>query len=287
MATKNLYEVLGVDDDATDADVRAAYRKLAIKFHPDKNPGNKQAEERFKELSQAYEVLSDQKRREQYDQRLKGGYGPVEFGDIFGDMGGFTIEDILHRHSDLFGDFGMPFHTGRVRTRGQDMHADLRVDFLTAARGGKVDVKLHMPGVGSAEGSTRSVSVRVPPGAHDGATLRLSGLGQAGLQGGPPGDLRLRIDVAPHPTLRRDGDDIHADLEVPAPTAVLGGHVVVPTLEGEARVSIPAGTTSGKMLRLKGQGIRGANLYVHILVQVPAEPSDAQRALYEQLRDLE
>lgn len=288
VATKTLYEVLGVEEDATDAQVRSAYRKLAIKFHPDKNPGNKQAEERFKELSQAYEVLSDAKRREQYDQRLKGGgYGPVEFGDIFGDMGGFTIEDILQRHGDLFGDFGMPFHSGRVRTRGQDMHADLRVDFLTAARGGKVDVKLHVPGVGPVQGNVRAVSVRIPPGTKDDTTLRLTGLGQAGMQGGPPGDLRLRIEVATHPRFRRDGDDIHMDLEVPAPTAVLGGQAVVQTLDREAHVTIPEGTTSGKVLRLKGQGIRDADLFVHLRVQVPSEPTEAQRALYEKLRDLE
>ena len=287
MATKSLYEVLGVAEDATDAQVRSAYRKLAIKFHPDKNPGNKQAEERFKELSQAYEVLSDPERREQYDQRLKGGYGPVEFGDIFGDMGGFSIEDILRRHGDLFGDFGMPFRTGRVRTRGHDLHADLRVDFLTAAKGGKVEVKLHLPAVGASKGQARTVSVRIPPGTEDGATLRLSGLGQAGLQGGDPGDLRLRIEVATHPRFRREGDDVHVELDVPAPTAVLGGHAVVPTLEGEARVAIPEGTSSGKVLRLKGQGIRSGDLFVHIRVQVPGKPTDEQRALYEKLRDLE
>ena len=286
MATKSLYETLGVAEDATEAEIRAAYRKLAIRYHPDKNPGDASAEEKFKELTQAYEVLSDEKRRGEYDRRRKGGYGPVDFGDLFGGAGGFSIEDILQRHGDLFGGFGVPFHAGRMQRRGRDMQADLRVDFVTAARGGKTDVSLRVPSLGSSQGDVRRVSVTIPAGSEDGDVLRLAGLGGAGVEGGPPGDLLLRIVVPSQPEFRRVGDDVHVEVRVPAWMAVLGGRADVRTLDGQATVRVPPGTTSGRLLRLKGQGIRGGDLLARVLVEVPAQPTDAERALYEKLRAL-
>ncbi|MDA1195547.1 MAG: J domain-containing protein [Planctomycetota bacterium] len=282
MDSKNLYDTLGVKSDASEKEIRAAYRKLAIKYHPDKNQGDEAAEKRFKELTQSFEVLSDPKKRAAYDQRLRGGFtGGVDgLEDLFGGFS-FNIEDILGRHGDLFGGSGVPFHARRVQRRGQDVEAELRVDFRTAAKGGRVDVSLRMPG-----GDARSVGVTIPEGMADGASLRLRGLGQPGAGGGPAGDLLLRVRVAEDPTFTRRGDDVLVDLPVPAPLAALGGKADVETLGGTARVTIPAGAASGALLRLKGQGIKGGDLLARILVMVPRTPSDAERALYEQLRDL-
>jgi len=290
VSSKNLYEVLGVPEDASDEQIRKTYRKAAIKFHPDKNPGNKQAEERFKELSQAYEVLSNAKKRQAYDNRLRGGLGGGigDLGDMFGgDFQSISIEDILGRYGDLFGGFGVPFHAQNVQQRGRDMEAELRVDFRTAALGGKVEVTVRVPSLRGADGGVRKVEVKIPEGAADGSKLRLGGLGQAGLRGGPPGNLLLRIRVASDPALRRNGNDILIDLHTSVATAALGGSATLRTLKGEAQVKIPAGTSSGKVLRLKGQGIRGGDLLATVMVDVPAEPTDEQRALYEQLRELE
>lgn len=285
MSSKNLYEVLGVAEDASENDIRKAYRKLAIKFHPDKNPDDKQAEERFKEYTQAYEVLSDKKKREDYDARLKGGFsgGVGDLGDMFGDFGSFSIEDLLGRHGDIFGGFGVPFHARQVQRKGSSVEAELGVDFRTAARGGQVQVSLQMPG----QRQPKQVEITVPEGLEDGQAMRLGGLGQPGVGGGPAGDLILRIRVSKDSVFERKGNNLLADVIVPAPTAVLGGKVAVPTLTGEAMLTIPAGATSGTKMRLRGLGIKKADLIARILVGVPKKPTDEQRTLYEQLRELE
>lgn len=288
MSEKNLYEVLGVAEDASEAEIRKAYRQIAVKNHPDKNPGDEAAEARFKEATQAYDVLSDAKKRQQYDARLQGGFGGGFEGldDLFGGFS-FNIEDILGRHGDLFGGFGVPFHARRVQRRGSDVEAELKVDFRTAAKGGKVDVTLRMPTPGNPQGEVKSLAVTVPEGVKDGTPMRLRGLGQAGSGGAPSGDLILRIRVPDHPTFTRRGNDVLVDMPVPAPVAVLGGKARVETLGGEATVTVPAGASSGTLMRLKGQGIRGGDLLARIQVSVPKHPSDAERALYQQLLDLE
>ncbi len=286
MAAKTLYEALGVPEDATTEQIRSAYRKLAMRYHPDKNPGDAAAEERFKELTQAYEVLSDEKRRAEYDRRRQGGYGPVDFGDLFGGGGGFSIEDILRRHADLFGGFGGGFRGGRIRRRGQDVQAELRIDFIKAARGGPAELQLRVPSLTSEGGEVKRVAVTIPPGTEDGAVLRLGGMGGAGVEGGPPGDLLLRVVVPPHPDFRRVGDDVHVDLHVPAWLAALGGKADVTTLDGSASVRVPPGTSSGRLLRLRGQGIGTGDLLARVMVDVPAEPTGEERALFERLRDL-
>ena len=287
MSEKNLYEVLGVASDASDKEIRAAYRKLAIKYHPDKNPDDAAAEARFKEFTQAYDVLSDKQKRQAYDQRLQGGYGGGFEGldDLFGGFS-FNIEDILGRHGDLFGGRGVPFHARHVQRRGGDVEAELKVDFRTAAKGGKVDVTLRIPSPRNPQGDIKSLAVTVPEGVTDGTPMRLRGLGQAGAGGGPAGDLILRIRVAQHPSFTRRGNDVIVDMPVPAPIAVLGGKTPVETLGGEATVTVPAGASSGTLMRLKGQGIKGGDLLARIQVTVPKKPSDEERALYEQLRDL-
>ena len=285
MSSKNLYEVLGVDEDASADDIRKAYRKLAIKFHPDKNPGDKKAEERFKEYTQAYEVLSDDQKRQEYDARLKGGFGggTGDLGDIFGDFGSFSIEDLLGRHGDIFGGFGVPFHARRVQRQGQNVEAELGVDFKTAAKGGSVTVSLQMPG----RGEPQQVDISVPEGIEDGKAMRLKGLGQPGVGGGPAGDLILRIRVSPDPRFERKGDTLYVDVPVDAPIAVLGGSVSVPTLDGEATLKVPPGSNTGTKMRLRGLGIRKGDLIARLRVQVPKEPTDEQKKLYEQLRDLD
>lgn len=290
MSGKNLYEVLGVAEDASADEIRQTYRKLAIKYHPDKNPGDKAAEDRFKELTQAYEVLTDSKKRQAYDQRLKGGFagGIGDLGDIFGDaFTSFSIEDFLGRHGDLFGGFGVPFHARRVQRRGSDVEAELRVDFQTAARGGEAEVSLRMPQGPHSPQDMKNVTIKIPEGIEDGTAMRLQGLGQPSMSGGPPGDLMLRIRVATDARFRRAGNDLHVDLKTPAPTAVLGGKVPVPTLNGEATVTIPAGTSSGTLLRLKGLGIKNGDLLAHVQIVVPENPTPEQKELYEKLGELE
>jgi len=287
VSQKNLYDVLGVAEDASEDQIRSAYKKLAIKFHPDKNPDNPAAEERFKELTQAYEVLTDAKKRQAYDQRLKGGFsgGFEDLADLFGGFS-FNIEDILGRHADLFGGYGVPFHARRVQRRGSDVEAELKVDFRTAAKGGKVDVALRLPTAGSPHGEVRNIAISIPAGIEDNTPLRLRGLGQAGSGGGPSGDLMLRIRVTPDARFSRSGSKLVVDLPVPVTTAALGGRATVPTLDGEATVTVPPGTSSGAKLRLKGLGIQGGDLLASVRIVVPRKPTEEQRAVLEQLRDL-
>jgi len=345
---KDLYAILGVEKDASEEEIKRAYRKLALRYHPDKNPGDKAAEEKFKEVSLAYEILSDAGKRKDYDhppERGAPGAGvPFEF-----DPSGISVEEILARHPDLFGAlFGREFHARRpAARRGNDVEATLELDFRTAARGGKVPMTLAgttacgaCGGTGTRDGKAsacpacggrgqvtrqapdrgqffsittacpmcegtgldpgaacprchgsgvekgrRRITVTVPEGAHDGATLRLRGQGAAGTRGGPAGDLLLRLAVRPDPRFRREGDTIHSDVDVDAPTAVLGGEVTVETLTGHATLKIPPRTTAGAALRLKGQGIRSGDHIVHVRVVVPANPTAEEIDLYRRLRD--
>jgi len=347
MAERDFYEVLGVPKGASLEEIKKAYRRLALMNHPDKNPGDRQAEERFKEATVAYEVLSDPKRREEYDNRGHRTYAREHAPEVQFDA--MDLEDILGRHADLFGGlFGRAFHAERpVARRGADIEAEVRIDLRTAASGGRVSLSLsgEMPcqvchGRGVKDGAkrcgkcggrgsvtrqapgkgqffsitspctacggtgidpaamcqgchgrgvvagTRRIEVTVPEGVADGDRLRLKGQGGPGERGGPAGDLLLVVHVAHDPRFRREGDDLHSDLTVPAPVAALGGTRQVETLRGSAEVRIPPGTSSGTVLRLRGQGIRKGDHLVHILLSVPSHPTAEQRALYEKLRDL-
>jgi curved DNA-binding protein len=308
---KDPYSLLGVPRDADEEAIRTAYRGLARELHPDVNPGDPVAEERFKDVSEAYAVLSDPTRRSAYDEfgeialdpnfdakRARGAGQAFGGGGGFGDFGrgpgagGFGGLDDLF--SGLFsrgagrGGFG----GGGLRRAGPDVEAGLELDFLEAALGGEQRLTISCP---SADGASRrqTVTVRIPPGVADGGRIRLRGKGGEGIGGGPPGDLFARIRVRPHPVFRREGRDLYVDVPITAREAILGAKVEIPTLVGRATVSIPPGTDGGSKLRLRGKGVphpsRGGagDLYVVVQIKVPRGLDAAAKARVEQLEELE
>jgi len=294
---KDYYQTLGVSKDASKDDIRRAFRKLAAKHHPDRNPDDAGAEERFKEINEAYTVLSDEEKRRFYDQYgstdsvppfqpgATGGasyhrtVSPEEFGDfsdffqsLFGGFGGvrggFTTE--------FGGATGQPYGAQRVSSAPAAAEARLDVGLLDAFRGGPTNIRV----------GGKSLEVTLPKGVKDGARLRLKGQAPSG------GDLILQVRHLPHPTFRLDRDDVRVTVRVPAPLAAVGGPLRVPTLEGEVEMTLPAGSSSGRVLRLRGQGwpkadgSRGDEL-AEVRLTVPEELSSEQEQLYKQLLELE
>ncbi|WP_224958879.1 DnaJ C-terminal domain-containing protein [Geomonas subterranea] len=292
MAQNDYYEVLGLKKGASADEIKRAYRKLAVKYHPDKNPGDKQAEERFKEINEAYAVLSDPKKKEQFDQ-----FGSTNFhqrfsqedifrgfnvDDMFRDQG-FGTDDIFSR---IFGDAVRRQRGGRGRSmaaKGEDFSMEIQVTFRDAYDGAEKRVAFMR------DGAREELSVKIPAGIETGARLRVAGRGAPGRMGGPAGDLYLSVTVGTDPLFQREGADIVLSHEVRFSRAVLGGQVEVPTMEGAKRIKIPAGIQSGTKVRLKGLGFpvlgsqaRG-DMYVRIAVHVPEKLSARQRELVEQL----
>ncbi|BDZ42466.1 molecular chaperone DnaJ [Paraoerskovia sediminicola] len=299
---KDFYAALGVPKDADDATLKKSYRKLARQYHPDQNHGDPKAEERFKEIGEAYSVLSDREQRQQYDaiRQMAGGGarfapgagGAGGFDDLFGSMfggsqqraryqgapgagargapGGF--EDLL---GGMFGGGGGGFRPGgpagfqaNPTQRGQDVRANTTLPFRQAIEGSTVSLNV----------GGRTVTAKFPPGVHDGQKIRLRGKGRPGVNGGPSGDLEVTVRVTPHPVFRADGPNLRADLPVSFAEAALGATVEVPTFDGHTvRVKIPAGTSSGKVLRVKGRGIvtpkHTGDLLVTVQVAVPQKLS--------------
>lgn len=293
---KDYYAVLGVDKSASTEQLKKAYRKLAIKYHPDKNPGDRQAEERFKEITEAYAVLSDPDKRHQYDQFGEAGFHQrfsqeeifrnADLNDIFREFG-FGGDDLF---SQLFGGRGGAFrggafHGGRARPiRGQDLLLRLAIPFRQAILGGERQIDLSRHGHGHGE----PIKVRIPPGVEQGRKLRVAGKGAPSPAGGPPGDLLLEIEVLADPVFTRDGHDLTVTVQVPFSGACLGTTVDVPTLEGDKRIKVKAGTRSGSRIRLKGFGVPGhpgGDLYAVVAVDVPDSLSAEQQKLLEKLRD--
>jgi DnaJ-class molecular chaperone len=271
------YDVLGVARDASQDAIRAAYRKLAKKHHPDLNPGKPEAAERFKAIGTAYEILSDPEKRARYDRGeidASGAEKPPEprfyreYGDAAGRTKyradtGFDPEDLETIFSAFGGDgFGRGARGARggFDMRGSDAHYALTVSFLDAANG--TVRRLTLP-----DGQT--LDVTIPPGLRDGHVLRLRGKGHPGIGKGPPGDALVEVTVAPHPLFRREGDDIVLALPVTLKEAVLGAALEVPTIRGKVRLTIPPGSGTGTRLRLRGRGVGGGHQYVELQVIVP------------------
>ena len=348
MSKRDYYEVLGVSRTASDADIKSAYRKLALKFHPDRNPGDKAAEDKFKEAAEAYAVIADGDKRRMYDRFGHAGLGTAGAGF---DPTVFTgFEDILGGLGDVFG-FGDIFGGGRRRggpQRGADLRYDLEISFEESSKGLETSIQIPRQetcetctGTGAAPGSRpttcpqcqgrgqlryqqgfftvartcgqcrgtgsiigkpcptckgagrvqkeRKLTVRIPAGIATGQRLRLSGEGEAGAIGGPPGDLYVVIHVQEHPFFQREGNDLFCEVPLNFPTAALGGEITIPTLEGQEAFDIPEGTQPGTTFRLRGRGMpdvsgRGrGDLLVTVKVLTPKKLTREQRKLLDQL----
>jgi molecular chaperone DnaJ len=351
LSKRDYYEILGVSRGVDEAELKKAYRAVAMRDHPDRNPGDAAAEERFKEASEAYAILSDPEKRRAYDRFGHAGVGAGApgggFAD-FGDLGNFT--DLF---DDLFGDLFGGRRGGRRRGRGQrgaDLRYNLEIELADVLQG--IESKIKIPkmrpcgtcdgsgarpgtspetcsacrgtgqivlqqgffrvsrpcdqcagtgeilrercsecrGQGRVEGQ-QTINVRIPSGVDDGTRLRLAAEGEAGIAGGPPGDLYVVISVKPHPLFERDGPDIHCQVPITMVQAALGAEVEVPTLDGKVGVRIPEGTQSGKVMRLRSRGLptlrsatRGDQL-LHIFVETPTDMSQSQRELLERFAE--
>ena len=306
-AARDLYAILGVARDVDAEALRTAYRKLARKYHPDVNPGDKSAEERFKEISRAYDVLSDAEKRRNYDEfgevSLEAGFdakrareAKERFEARFGRGGGAGFEPpgAESFHFDDLDDLLGRFYRGRgeqgasFRMRGADVAAGLELDFLDALSGGTHSLTLQREGQ-DGRLTSENLTVRIPPGVRDGGRIRLPGRGGAGLGGGPAGDLWVRLRVRPHPVFSRDGDDLHMRVPISVREAVLGAKIEVPLPDGRATVSVPAGSDSGRKLRLRGKGApdpetgKPGDLYVTVEIRVPRGLDDAERQRLDEL----
>jgi DnaJ-class molecular chaperone len=278
------YETLGVKRDASEEEIKRAYRKLARQYHPDRNPGDKQAETKFKEVQKAYDVLSDKKKRTQYDQFGEAGaeggfpgYGPggTTFHWETGDGSDIDPSDLFNQ---IFG--GMGGTAGR-RTRGartrrpepaaEPYETEISIPFTTAALGGSIDLRVN----------DRELTVKIPAGIEEGKKLRLQGQAPGG------GDLSVVIRIQPHPYFRREGNNIILEVPLSLAEAVLGTRLDVPTLDDtRLTVKVPPGTSSGTRLRLRGKGINGGDQYIEIKVAVPAPANDRSRELIEEFARL-
>jgi len=350
MSKRDYYEVLGVNRDAGDDEIKKAYRKLAMKYHPDRNPDNKEAEEKFKEAKEAYEMLSDPQKKAAYDRYGHAGVDPSMgagpgaqgfeggFADAFGDIFG-----------DLFGGGG---RGGRSNVyRGADLRYNLEITLEEAARGAEKTIRIPtVEECGTCNGSgakpgthpkpcptcqghgqvrvqqgffsiqqtcpkchgsgkiipdpcrdcggagrtkkQKTLEVKIPAGIDDGMRLRHAGHGEPGLNGGPPGDLYVEIHIRKHAVFERDHDDLHCEMPISITTAALGGEIEIPTLEGMARLKIPAETQSGKVFRLRGKGIKNVRSHVHgdlmchVVVETPVNLTERQKELLREFEEI-
>jgi molecular chaperone DnaJ len=325
MANKDYYQILGVNRNASDKEIKQAYRRLARKHHPDLNPGDKSAEARFKEMNAAYEVLSNPEKRKKYDRfgdqweyadqfakaggqrgvRWDAGKGGTtfEYGDVSG------LGDIF---SSLFGDAGMGSRTRRGPQRGQDVESPVEVSLEEAYHGSRRVIQLQTTEPCTACGGTgrvgnrvctmcggtggkvvpRRLEVKIPPGVKDGSRIRMAGEGAPGRAGGSKGDLYLVVRVLPHKVFERKGDDLYTEVSVPLSTAILGGEVRLPTLDGNLSLKVPPETQNGKLFRLAGKGMpqlgnaNHGNMFAKVNVVLPTSLTEEERRLFERLRSL-
>jgi len=317
MATKkDYYEILGVKRDATEEEIKKAYRKLALQYHPDRNK-SKEAEEKFKEISEAYAVLSDKNKRAQYDQFGAAGFHQrytqedifrgFDLGDLLKDLG-FGNSDFFStifgrtgkqyytqtktgyspgtggiNFETIFGDFGEGHSSPTDQIKGNDLEVPLKLTLREAASGSKKIVRYQV------NGQIKEITVKTPPGISTGKKLRLAGKGAPSPYGGVAGDLYLNVEVLPDPVFQREGDDLYVEKKIKFSQAVLGTSIEVPTLEGNKTIKIPPGTQGNTKIRLKGYGmpkLKGGgkgDLYVKILVETPKNLTKKQRELIENL----
>ena len=284
MAQRDYYEVLGVSRDASPDEIKKAYRKLAVKNHPDKNPGNAAAEEKFKEASNAYEVLSDPKKRQIYNQRGHAGvndmgfHGFTNMEDIFSNYGDIFGRTVFGNFGDVFGDVFSRQGPGKPQAQASDMRIKLIVSFMEAVYGTEKQVNVQ----------GKNITIKIPAGIKDGQTLRLQGQGGRALGSRTSGALLVTISVEPHPDFKREGLDLITQVAIPFTLAALGGKVRVPTLTGQINLTIPHGSQSGSQLRLRGQGIvdsagRKGDLRVLVQVEIPKSLTQKQRDLLNEL----
>jgi molecular chaperone DnaJ len=308
---RDYYEVLGVPRSATEKELKAAYRKLARKFHPDVNPGDKTAEEKFKEVSGAFAVLSDPEKRAKYDRgghdAFEPGFDPFQGATIdFQDLGLGNLSEIF----ELFGGGARRRGAPRRASRGEDLQLEMNLPFGDAIHGTTVEVAIprakacaHCGGRGRLGNGapcrvchgagrvnvTERVKTRIPAGIDDAERVRIPGKGNEGVGGGPAGDAYVSIRVEPHPLFRREGSDLVCEVPVGVVKATLGGDVEVPTLEGRATIKIPAGTRGGQRFRLKGRGVAArsgrptGHLYAVIQIVAPRDLDARTREIFEEL----
>lgn len=309
MASEDYYKTLGVAREASDDEIRKAYKKLARKYHPDTRPNDKDAAEKFKKIQEAYGVLGDSEKREQYDRygaafegarrapfthtwSSRPGAGPIDIGDLFG--GQIDLGDLFGAGAGR-GGAGRGFGRGpgaadrgpSAAQKGQDLLLEITIPFQIAVDGGSHPIQLRRGE------KTERLTIKIPAGIDEGAVIRLAGQGQTIGEGIPPGDLRLTIRVAAHSYFRREGSSLLLDVPVTPSEAVLGAKIEVPTLsEGKVTVTVPPGTSSGTRLRLRGKGVAKKNgargdQFVVIKIVVPKSPSENVQTLYRQLQDAE
>src|SRR5581483_4307989 len=350
MAKRDYYEILGVNRDASDEEIKKAYRKLAMKYHPDRNPDKPKAEEQFKEVKEAYQILSDAGKRAAYDQYGHAGVDASAAGMGAG-AAGAGFGGFADAFSDIFGDI---FGAGRTRSnvyRGADLRYNLEISLEEAARG--TETRIRIPameqcdtchGSGAKPGTEpvtcptcgghgqvrmtqgffsiaqtcpkchgsgkvvqnpcpacggagrlkrqKTLSVKIPAGVDEGDRIRLSGEGEAGVNGGPAGDLYVVIHIRPHEVFTREGSNLHCEMPVSFTRAALGGEIEIPTLDGYAKIKVPPETQSGKVFRLRGKGIRGVrshsygDLLVHVVVETPVNLTPRQKELLMELEEI-
>jgi molecular chaperone DnaJ len=348
MPKRDYYEVLGVNRDASEDDLKKSYRKLAMKHHPDRNPDNPKSEGLFKEAKEAYEVLSDARKRAAYDQY---GHAGVDAQAMGAGAAGAGFGSFADAFGDIFGDI---FGAGRQRSnvyRGADLRYNLEISLEEAARGTETRVRIPTmeecaacSGSGAKPGTQpmtcptcggqgqvrvtqgffsiqqtcpkchgsgkvvqspcatchgagrikrqKTLSVKIPAGVDEGDRIRLSGEGEAGVNGGPSGDLYVVIHIRPHEVFSREGNDLHCEMPISITKATLGGEIEIPTLDGYAKIKIPAETQTGKVFRLRNKGIKGVrsnafgDLLCHVVVETPVNLTARQKELLQELEEI-